>query len=309
MTSESEDISNGGIYKPLDASRREIRLLWLLPSTRTTASQRNSSSSYQDSEDEDKDEDDPIHAELITVSLLDKPAYTALSYVWGDPNEPRRDINVNGQQFATQPNLHSALKHLRQCGIGVKEQPDPSRPYSCPGLDDRSEPAIAGRWRGKPLWIDAICINQNDILERNSQVLLMGEIYRNRGVVSWLGDASYRLKGLQLARELSWWWKWSWEEAWRQAIKARAEGPETELLSPNTEFPVPEILGRQIEAFINATQHLWLAEHAAVWLEELFNYDYWRRVWVVQEIVLAQPLSHVYMCRGEFATDDDFAAP
>ncbi|RBR23348.1 uncharacterized protein FIESC28_03824 [Fusarium coffeatum] len=41
-----------------------------------------------------------------------------------------------------------------------------------------------------PLWIDAICINQDDISERNSQVAIMSHIYGSaRCVVAWLGEA------------------------------------------------------------------------------------------------------------------------
>lgn len=38
------------------------------------------------------------------------------------------------------------------------------------------------------LWIDSICINQEDVEERNSQVKIMGDIYKNAStVVIWLG--------------------------------------------------------------------------------------------------------------------------
>lgn len=42
----------------------------------------------------------------------------------------------------------------------------------------------------KMIWIDAICINQRDILERNHQVDIMKEIYRGANpVISWLGPS------------------------------------------------------------------------------------------------------------------------
>lgn len=42
----------------------------------------------------------------------------------------------------------------------------------------------------RPMWIDAICINQNDLEKRSSQVMLMTEILRDsRTVVVWLGQA------------------------------------------------------------------------------------------------------------------------
>lgn len=39
-----------------------------------------------------------------------------------------------------------------------------------------------------PIWIDAICINQNDPTEVSSQIGMMGEIYRQADVLIWLGE-------------------------------------------------------------------------------------------------------------------------
>lgn len=45
-------------------------------------------------------------------------------------------------------------------------------------------------------WIDAICIDQNNTIERNHQVELMGQIYRNASRVRvWLGDANEQARG------------------------------------------------------------------------------------------------------------------
>ncbi|KAL1843991.1 hypothetical protein VTJ49DRAFT_6395 [Mycothermus thermophilus] len=260
----------------------------------------NGSSNNPDNEDED--EDDPIRAELITVSLLDEPAYTALSYTWGDPNAPRRRILLNGQPFKIQPNLHSALTHLRQCGIGTKTQTAPPVPHSCPGLDDDSDPALASDLRRKPLWIGAVCINQDDILERNGQVLLMGELYRNGGVVSWLGADSQQVRGLGVVRELVPLWDRSKNEAGRQVVKERAKNPSLGP-SPRTMPPTPALLRGQLPMFLKATRHLWLDKDAVAGLVSVFQSDYWRRIWVVQEMMLARARSHAYMCGGEFATD------
>ncbi|KAF5975494.1 ankyrin het domain-containing protein [Fusarium coicis] len=44
------------------------------------------------------------------------------------------------------------------------------------------------------IWIDQICINQTDIVEKSSQVQLMGQIYRQCAAVQiWLGDRSHGL--------------------------------------------------------------------------------------------------------------------
>ncbi|KAH8648336.1 heterokaryon incompatibility, partial [Tricladium varicosporioides] len=44
------------------------------------------------------------------------------------------------------------------------------------------------RWTSRELWVDAICINQEDKAEKAAQIPLMGQVYfRARRVVIWLG--------------------------------------------------------------------------------------------------------------------------
>ena len=109
----------------------------------------------------------PLHCTLTTRPLKSTrhPTYEALSYHWGD-GEPTEEIimNTKGKDFPdpfmVRPNLASALKQLRY------------------------------RDRPRYLWIDAICINQDDNNERNVQVALMGGIYSGASEVCvWLGDA------------------------------------------------------------------------------------------------------------------------
>lgn len=85
-------------------------------------------------------------------------SYEALSYVWGNASE-KTPIQINGQTLEIGPNLRLALFNLRE-------------------LD-----------KPRTLWIDAICIRQACTNERNQQVAIMGEIYRQaRRTVVWLGD-------------------------------------------------------------------------------------------------------------------------
>ncbi|KAI1742716.1 heterokaryon incompatibility protein-domain-containing protein [Xylaria scruposa] len=103
---------------------------------------------------------DPIHVSLSIASLENQPTYEALSYCWGDASD-KRLIFCDGRPFPVGQNLEEALRHLRQ-----------------------SEGA-------RILWIDAICINQNDLSERASQVKLMRHIYRTASrVLVWLGGHS-----------------------------------------------------------------------------------------------------------------------
>ncbi|RFU27734.1 hypothetical protein B7463_g8590, partial [Scytalidium lignicola] len=78
-------------YDPVDASRREIRLLVLKPAPNF---------------------EDNINCELRKVSLYDKPEYASLSYAWGDPSVTSQ-IFVHGHPFMATTSLVSALRHLR----------------------------------------------------------------------------------------------------------------------------------------------------------------------------------------------------
>jgi hypothetical protein len=102
----------------------------------------------------------PIKIRLFTSTLSDPPSYEAVSYVWGDPNVTASVQDENGNsQFNVTTNLELGLRHLRF----EKE--------------------------ARTLWVDALCINQLDIEERNSQVRQMRGIYLSaRRVVVWLGE-------------------------------------------------------------------------------------------------------------------------
>ncbi|KAK4078338.1 uncharacterized protein Triagg1_3354 [Trichoderma aggressivum f. europaeum] len=106
-----------------------------------------------------QDPSEPIHISLSVIKLNDDPSFEALSYCWGDATD-KLLIFCDGVPFPVTKNLESALRHLRHT------------------KDERT------------LWIDAICINQNNIPERNQQVSIMKDIYRKaRHVVIWLGAA------------------------------------------------------------------------------------------------------------------------
>lgn len=101
---------------------------------------------------------DLIRCRMRVVPLSED--HIALSYVWGD-DEPSRAIEANGEKFYVRSNLMAFLKYARQ--------------------------NLTRKW----LWIDAICINQNKISERNHQVRQMVEVYSNaKFVLIWFGKDS-----------------------------------------------------------------------------------------------------------------------
>lgn len=108
--------------------------------------------------------DGPINCTLEHVKLSDltlgstAAAYQAVSYVWGDPTQTQ-PITLDGAAYPVTANLYSALKYLR-------ETDTPAR-----------------------LWVDSVCINQQDVFERSAQVGRMRAIYASAAQVSvWLGD-------------------------------------------------------------------------------------------------------------------------
>lgn len=85
--------------------------------------------------------------------------YTCLSYVWGtEPNQ--QIICINGKRFSCRKNLWDFLSVARINHAGDL----------------------------KAVWIDAFCIDQDNLTERNHQVSQMGDIYaRATNVIAWLG--------------------------------------------------------------------------------------------------------------------------
>ncbi|CAD6503703.1 BgTH12-03361 [Blumeria graminis f. sp. triticale] len=100
---------------------------------------------------------------IITLRTCDlrtsTDSYEALSYVWGNPTR-NISIECNGAVLEITPSLEIALRRLR----------------------------LQNEYR--VLWVDAICINQDDLEERAQQVPLMREIYPRAAKVDiWLGEA------------------------------------------------------------------------------------------------------------------------
>lgn len=97
--------------------------------------------------------------DLMSDSGADSHLYEALSYVWGS-NMRSRTIKVNNCEFPVTENLYLALLRLRN------------------------------RQLERILWVDAICINQDDLDEKSEQIPLMRTIYAQaQHVTVWLGEA------------------------------------------------------------------------------------------------------------------------
>lgn len=116
--------------------------------------------------------DAEIRCELFHSSLAKPPSYEALSYTWGDP-EVTVPISLNDTPFQVTTNLGRALRFLR--------------------VEDEE----------RIMWIDALCINQADIPEKNHQVRQMRDIYLGaEQVVAWLGEEREILTAVEFCQEL-----------------------------------------------------------------------------------------------------------
>src|SRR5690349_1230830 len=128
------------------------------------------------------DMSDVISCRLSVISMDPPSDYRALSYVWGDPSDTKV-ILVDNTRFKVRINLWSYLVQAR------------SEEYSSVPLSEALY-----------IWIDAICINQDDLDERSKQVAIMGQIYSKAFEVrAWLGvGTKENLEGMQDLAEADW---------------------------------------------------------------------------------------------------------
>lgn len=101
-----------------------------------------------------------LQYDLISLPLTEaaENGYDALSYVWGD-DTILHGIQINGQLFHVRQNLYDFLQTAKRLS-----------------------------WTSA-IWIDAVCIDQHNINERNTQVRMMTDIYKSATTVrAWLGQ-------------------------------------------------------------------------------------------------------------------------
>jgi hypothetical protein len=228
-------------YQKLDPSHEEIRLLEILPSS---------------------DNDAMVQCELVTVSLQDEPSYTALSYVWGDASVTD-NIVMNGHTIAVSCNLGAALRSIRRVIVAgfEKQKQEVLRQATGTGMQITFLPFR--------LRVDALCINQKDVPERNQQVLLMAKVYKSSTrVISWLGKgdeqttrafetikATHVYMAYSLARYINLDWMQEYPQLWANTSDSTQAG-----------------------------RGFWEA------VETIMKLPYWRRVWIIQEISFATDL-------------------
>ncbi|RYP81054.1 hypothetical protein DL769_002163 [Monosporascus sp. CRB-8-3] len=235
--------------------------------------------------------DDPICCHLDVVSLDEKPEFEALSYTWGEKqgNNARSRMRLNGQDFPIALNLETALRHLRS-------EAD-----------------------ARVLWVDAICINQGDIEERNEQVSMMRDIYSSsKRVLIWLGTVNEprrtkqdpKVKQKQLCQWHTDFTTWSESSVAHPEDRAIINDFHDRIdqyyglpLSLRHNLSIDHVKGAFCFAsllaqnkHVNGDDIPILTNHDAfhriiMALFEIMDRPWWVRQWVIQEIVLAPSIT------------------
>jgi hypothetical protein len=144
-----------------------------------------------------------VIGQLEEIDLQQNPEYNALSYTWADPMVPKEGqsasskspgkrftlifsqnaevLDIENQRYGQEDVQHRDVS-VRNCAVGSLSLQE--------NLSDFIQMHFESLLLDKvPLWVDAICINQeHDPKEKKSQIFLMGEIYGKASkVYVWLG--------------------------------------------------------------------------------------------------------------------------
>ncbi|KAF5581078.1 het-6-heterokaryon incompatibility [Fusarium pseudoanthophilum] len=187
-----------------------------------------------------------IRVELRTVKSRTAQRFWALSYVWGARENPAT-ILLNDQLFSITRNLYNALYQYRRHVFD----------------DYGSEKAM--------LWVDAICINQNDQVEKSIQVPRMSEIYGQcERVLAWLGpvESDEESHVCRLSERL---------KQFQPPVRSVSEG-----LSEDDSIKTFMSSGRSNETAAIEVDSVRKA------LRSIGHRPWFRRIWILQEAVLAK---------------------
>ena len=182
-----------------------------------------------------------LRGTLRVVSLVDRPTYEALSWFWGDANVTST-IVLNGCRTKVPRNLFEALVQFRDAQ------------------------------RACDLWVDAISINQEDHLEREAQIAMMGDIYRTaKRTIVWLGPMTppTDLKIFATLNSLS------HGTSVRQIVLE--------------DLGVCEVHGSydDDEIYAHILEHEGKGAPLLENLSSFFELTWWQRLWVLQEVAVA----------------------
>ncbi|KAL1857044.1 hypothetical protein Daus18300_010492 [Diaporthe australafricana] len=222
------------------------------------------------------EDEELIQLQLSAVKLDDShDSYESLSYVWGNPKQPKKLVIVNGASLEIYESLNTFLMNIR------------------PSTTSAS----------RVVWVDAICINQNDMIERNQQIPLMDIIYQSSmRTVVWLGAETEGWYGAEKegGKEL-----FDMLHDLAQDARALKNSSTTTSLDKvkaaddTDSASLPAILQRFLrrEPVQSPKRDLYLAR-IDIW--SILRCEWWYRAWTLQEILLSTSITLV---QGTFEID------
>jgi hypothetical protein len=211
-----------------------------------------------------------FNCNLRNINLEDRkhPPYYALSYTWKLP-----DIEEEQAPFRPSPvhvrcdgRILNIGENLFDCLYQLEHLPDD---------DNNDEPDVVF------VWIDAICINQADLGERNSQVAMMQEIYsKAAGTLIWLGrQDKFSLQAVPLIKQLS--------------EVADLYLPEDEEITYDMMLSTGQLHDEEFFSSAGITPLTPLDWNS---ISSFFSRSWFHRLWTVQELVMGKNDSKLILC-------------
>ena len=184
--------------------------------------------------------DEPINCFLENFPVAKPKPFAALSYVWGqDTPETRRSILLDGYPVTVTANLYAFLAQHRA-----------------------EETCFV-------LWIDALCINQDDLVERAAQIYLMKRIYESaEEVIIWLGESNPAVDAA-VSRMVD------IHDSWWSPILGRT-GSAHRSLATITEEDIGHLVRHSSSS--SEPDESWKAG-----IQDILSRPWWSRIWVYQE--------------------------
>jgi hypothetical protein len=206
-------------------------------------------------------------------ALVQDSNYVCLSYTWGQPGD-ECPIQLNGKLCHVRRNLYDFLQVARK------------RLTFC------------------ALWIDALCINQTNVEERNHQVQQMGNIFAGaKMVVAWLGEsilAQVLIRAVESEYSRQTWS--TWEEFYHSKRDVKdADSRSSDSTLDTNSHSIRPYHSLEAKGFLppydgQAKNCPFSGSHC----DHVAKNAYWKRAWVTQEILLARAL---VVMAGEDAID------
>jgi hypothetical protein len=179
----------------------------------------------------------PLSGQLEVASLEGSADYDTISYAWGD-REPIYSIRIDGHSLSITQRVSKALRRAR-------------------------DPLSSRR-----LWIDAVCIDQTNAVERGNQVASMQDIFAGAAKnIVYLGPPDETTAaGIAAVKDIM--ASVSEERSKFSSTRGLFYDKKGQLRGPRRNYPIPSRLDDEA-------------------LHRLYNRGWFRRLWVVQEAALS----------------------